>query len=1092
MRLARTILFFLAIAALAAAPRVRAFGGQSSPPAAAGPISPEALAQIEALIAEKESRSATEQKIDSQLLYEMRMRSGLAAAPGIAAVETDVPYAPDGHAVVDVKAKLSDELDAALAALGAEVLSISPADSAIRIHIGIEKIKALAALPGVIFVEPRQDATTSGMGQSQQTTNVLETNTGQGSRSSEGDITHLAFAARAAFEARGAGVKIGVLSNGVTNLAASQASGDLGPVTVLPGQVGSADEGTAMLEIIHDLAPDAQLYFATSLGGITTFADNIRALRAAGCDIVVDDGFYFVESPFHDGQAEGVVSPRNMGVVTQAINEVTASGALYFSAAGNAGNLNDGTSGTWEGDFADGGPTAGPVPAGNRLHSFGGQSFNILTAATTNPISLFWSDPLGASTNDYDLFILNATGTSVLASSTNIQSGTLDPYEQVSGAAAAAGSRIVIVKKGTAEPRFLHLATHRGRLSIATAGEIHGHAQAPAAFAVAATPAVGPFPGPFTSTSVVETFSSDGPRRVFFRPDNTPYTPGDFSGSGGEVHQKPDITAADGVSVSGGSPFVGTSASAAHAAAIAALLKSANHSLTPAQIRAALLASAIDIEAPGVDRDSGAGIIMADGALRAAGVPGTAFIEVAAVQASDAPGNGNGTPEAGEGATLVIPLGNYGGASATAVSATLTSSTSGITITQPSATAYPNLAPSVTANGAAPFRFTVASEFPCPQSADFRLTVNYTGGPSPRVFQFQVPIGLTSYSITKNLDGTVPPPSAGVSTATGIQNFRLFRDNIASTCGSQKATPALAANTFGATNRQFDAYTFKTCSSVPACVTVSLQGTNAINLFSAAYSPTFNSADIQQNYRADAGSSGPSKTYSLDMPASAASLAVDVHDVAQGLTAPSGTAYTLKVSGACMGACDPPNRVPVARARDVTVSAGPSCTANASIDDGSSDPDGDPLTLTQTPAGPYPLGRTTVLLTVSDPKGATSQASAVVTVVDTTAPDVIDLSVGAPAMWPPDHRMVDIAVNYGVTDCTGATCVLSVTSNEPINGTGDADTAPDWEIVDPHHVRLRAERAGSGSGRIYTITVTCTDGAGNRTVKTTTVLVPHS
>ncbi len=960
------------------------------------------------------------------------MRSGLAAAPGVAAVETDVPYAPDGHAVVDVKAKLSDELDAALAALGAEVLSISPADSSIRIHIGIEKIKALAALPGVIFVEPRQDATTSGMGQSQQTTNVLETNTGQGSRSSEGDITHLAFAARAAFEARGAGVKIGVLSNGVTNLAASQASGDLGPVTVLPGQVGSADEGTAMLEIIHDLAPDAQLYFATSLGGITTFADNIRALRAAGCDIVVDDGFYFVESPFHDGQAEGVVSPRNMGVVTQAINEVTASGALYFSAAGNAGNLNDGTSGTWEGDFADGGPTAGPVPAGNRLHSFGGQSFNILTAATTNPISLFWSDPLGASTNDYDLFILNATGTSVLASSTNIQSGTLDPYEQVSGAAAAAGSRIVIVKKGTAEPRFLHLATHRGRLSIATAGEIHGHAQAPAAFAVAATPAVGPFPGPFTSTSVVETFSSDGPRRVFFRPDNTPYTPGDFSGSGGEVHQKPDITAADGVSVSGGSPFVGTSASAAHAAAIAALLKSANHSLTPAQIRAALLASAIDIEAPGVDRDSGAGIIMADGALRAAGVPGTAFIEVAAVQASDAPGNGNGTPEAGEGATLVIPLGNYGGASATAVSATLTSSTSGITITQPSATAYPNLAPSVTANGAAPFRFTVASEFPCPQSA------------------------------------------------------------IASTCGSQKATPALAANTFGATNRQFDAYTFKTCSSVPACVTVSLQGTNAINLFSAAYSPTFNSADIQQNYRADAGSSGPSKTYSLDMPASAASLAVDVHDVAQGLTAPSGTAYTLKVSGACMGACDPPNRVPVARARDVTVSAGPSCTANASIDDGSSDPDGDPLTLTQTPAGPYPLGRTTVLLTVSDPKGATSQASAVVTVVDTTAPDVIDLSVGAPAMWPPDHRMVDIAVNYGVTDCTGATCVLSVTSNEPINGTGDADTAPDWEIVDPHHVRLRAERAGSGSGRIYTITVTCTDGAGNRTVKTTTVLVAHS
>jgi hypothetical protein len=105
----------------------------------------------------------------------------------------------------------------------------------------------------------------------------------------------------------GTGLKIGVLSNGVGGLAEAQARGELGAVTVLPGQFGTtAGEGTAMLEIIHDIAPGEQLYFATAFTGPAQFAQNIRDLRAAGCDIIVDDVFYFLETPFQDGQT---VSP---------------------------------------------------------------------------------------------------------------------------------------------------------------------------------------------------------------------------------------------------------------------------------------------------------------------------------------------------------------------------------------------------------------------------------------------------------------------------------------------------------------------------------------------------------------------------------------------------------------------------------------------------------------------------------------------------------------------------------------------------------------------------------------------------------------
>src|SRR5262249_21675019 len=148
---------------------------------------------------------------------------------------------------------------------------------------------------------------------------------------------------------------------------------------------------------------------------------------------------------------------------------------------------------------------------------------------------------------------------------------------------------------------------------------------------------------PFTAGNTVETFSSDGPRRVFFQNQGTAFTPGNFTSTGGLVLQKPDFTAADGVAVTGaggfGTPFVGRSAAAPHAAAIGALIKSANPALTAAQIRSSMTSTAIDIEAAGVDRDSGAGIVMAYEALAAAGITPGAFLADTLVTAAESPGN---------------------------------------------------------------------------------------------------------------------------------------------------------------------------------------------------------------------------------------------------------------------------------------------------------------------------------------------------------------------------------------------------------------------------------------------------------------------
>lgn len=108
-------------------------------------------------------------------------------------------------------------------------------------------------------------------------------------------------------------------------------------------------------------------------------------------------------------------------------------------------------------------------------------------------------------------------------------------------------------------------------------------------------------------------------------------------------------------------------------------------------------------------------------------------------------------------------------------------------------------------------------------------------------------------------------------------------------------------------------------------------------------------------------------------------------------------------------------------------------------------------------------------------------------------PAITHASVNDPVLWPPNHEMVEEKVSYNVAgDCDPAPrCVLAVASNEPVDGVGGGDTAPDWTVLDATHVLLRAERAAGGGGRIYTITITCTDLSGATASAAVTVTVPH-
>jgi hypothetical protein len=396
---------------------------------------------------------------------------------------------------------------------------------------------------------------------------------------SEGDVIHRSDLVRALGSGSGAGIKIGLISDGVNTRSAAQATGDLpadgAGLTVLSDTVGG-DEGTAMLEIVYDLVPAAQLYFHDCGANTVAFNSGIDALVAAGCKVIVDDIGWLNEPFFEQGTVGGHVA-----------SVLAANDIMYISSAGNAGNKHH------QKGFTDDGSGYHNANTGS------GTPYLYMHLPTGGTIKAFfeWNEAYGSATQDYDLYLTSTNFATIYAKSEN-QQGVSFPYPLESltytNNGPAMDVALLIHKYNATGTQTMEVYVYPSNgasvysNNIVVQDSIFGHPAVPAAIAVGAIAANDP------GNDAIELFSSQGPVTLL-----------------GSTVQKPDISGIDGVSVTGAggfsNPFYGTSAAAPHIAAIAAQLWGKNTSLSRDQITSYLLNNTIDEGTAGFDTVFGYG-----------------------------------------------------------------------------------------------------------------------------------------------------------------------------------------------------------------------------------------------------------------------------------------------------------------------------------------------------------------------------------------------------------------------------------------------------------------------------------------------------
>ena len=498
-----------------------------------------------------------------------------------------------------------------------------------------------------------------------------------GSAQSEADSAHRANQVRENFGLNGDGQKVCALSDSYNQdaSAATTASGDIQsgdlpgtgnpegrttPVDVLDdSDADGGDEGRAMLQLIHDIAPGAALGFHTATaGGLATFASGIRELSDAGCTVVVDDVRFNTEPFYQDGP------------VSNAVDDVVAQGVPYFSSAGNDGQN------SYEAPFR-GAPGQPSVINDTYVpHDFDPgsgtdtrQAITIVPGSTFQIFSFQWTDPSaqveGSSgpDTDIDIALVDEDGNIEVQASNTDNTVTGIPVESLeyTNDGDSEVTLDLVVEKAPADPspdeiKYVYSATDPDPSDGAVTrveeyntdgSTIYGHPMAEGAMAVAAAPFFNTaYSAQIDSSAILNFFSSKGGLQIRFDQN------GDRLSSP-EPREKPDVTGTDfvdntffGTDIDIQDPdsfpnFSGTSAAAPSIAAIAALMRQARQGLSPALVYDRLESTAVDVRfrqqlengaisdeldptGVGVDVWSGHGFVRADRA-----VPTPAGIQIA-------------------------------------------------------------------------------------------------------------------------------------------------------------------------------------------------------------------------------------------------------------------------------------------------------------------------------------------------------------------------------------------------------------------------------------------------------------------------------
>ena len=505
----------------------------------------------------------------------------------------------DDTVVVDIVAQGDvDNLKTELQSLGMKNISVF--GRIISGRVPLASLDSIASLRQMRFARPAYAMTHTG------------------SVTSQGDTALSAAIARTTYSVDGTGIIVGTLSDSYNckgGAASDVASNDLPTgVAVLKDETGcgsGTDEGRAMMQIIHDVAPGASQAFHSAFNGAADFANGIIELATvAGADIINDDVIYFAEPMFQDG------------IIAQAVDDVKAMGVSYFSSAGNSARN------SYESTFIDSG-----LPghySGSTRHDFdSGPSTDSLQKISIPgnkliTVVLQWDDPnfsvsgsLGADT-DIDIILYSDNGNKIAESSyNNIGGDAVEILQYVTNSGPEQDYQIRVEHYAGPFPKKIKYV-YFGPMTISeyatNSSSSYGHAIATGARAVGAaryhhTPEYGQSP------PLLESFSSSGGVAILFDTNGNPIN---------DLRLKPEIVAPDGgdntffgsdYEGNGYPNFFGTSAAAPHAAGVAALLLDNDPTLSPDDLYSALQTTAIDMGAPGFDFDSGYGLIQADLAL---------------------------------------------------------------------------------------------------------------------------------------------------------------------------------------------------------------------------------------------------------------------------------------------------------------------------------------------------------------------------------------------------------------------------------------------------------------------------------------------